>query len=811
MKKVLTIIFILNLSFFVVAQTSSITGTVNDESSGVPLVGASIQVKNTGVGTVSDSNGAYTLNIAPGAHIVVFSYVGYADAEEAVTLSTDQKITLNVSLSEGTLLDAIVVSSSKKPEKLTESPATIETLHAREIESYAGNPAELLARLKGVDYFRAGVIGSGINIRGYNNNFNSKNLQVTDGRISGLIATGLPYGPLNTTIKEDIERMEVILGPNATMYGPNAHNGLVNIITKDPRRSAGTTIALNAGNQKMLSARLRHAQVLSDQFAFKIVGEYSKGEEFEYTDSIYINRDTFPGNEGYAEIGADPAFEFLRTEASFIYSPSKKTDITASWGRSKSSYLSPTNVGRNRIEDWVINYYQLRLSTDHFFAQFVYDQSTTDSTFSIDSRSKAYYGAIDAGATHEVALANSFPKGTLFTDASKRISAEAQYNTSFGKLDFITGVQYRKDMANSKATYLLDGGESINQSQYGAYAHFTYKMNGGWRIIAAARADYHEVYEFNFVPKLGIVKVGDVGSWRLTYGKGIAAPTIFNLEADVFGGLLLGNAEGFTLIDGSKVDLQRVEKLQTIELGYRGQLAKNKVFFDANVYYNISEDFLSPFTIVGVATHRGDTPIEEVQALYAVWGGLVGTYVNFGKFNTYGFDMGLNYYFNDNFSTSFNYSYFGYSIDEKDLDNDFTKDGIVDFRDLLPNAPNHKANIAFNYFGDKFFGSAFFRWVQAYDYFSGFQIASQTHEGLTWRGVPIVEGARGADAFNYGPLGGFTTVDLNLGYKINDMFTIGASVSNLLDTEQKEFTASPPTGRLFGVEFKVNLGAIEPK
>ena len=69
---------------------------------------------------------------------------------------------------------------------------------------------------------------------------------------------------------------------------------------------------------------------------------------------------------------------------------------------------------------------------------------------------------------------------------------------------------------------------------------------------------------------------------------------------DLFGGLILGNAEGFTVFnaDGSgstrEVDRQRVEKLQTIELGYRGQVIPNKLFIDANAYYNISEDFLSP-------------------------------------------------------------------------------------------------------------------------------------------------------------------------------------------------------------------------
>ncbi|MEM1120963.1 MAG: TonB-dependent receptor [Bacteroidota bacterium] len=802
MKKFCLIFSLLVSSFSLFAQDGTLTGKVMD-SEGEPLIGANVQVVGTTMGTVSDLDGKYDLSLTPGDYTISFSYTGFGEITESVTIRSGQTTSFDATMEEGTFFDAVVVSGSKKAEKLTESPATIETILAEEIENYAGNPGELLARQKGVDYFRAGVVGVGINIRGYNNNFNSKNLQVTDGRFSALIATGLPYGPLNTTVKEDIERVEVILGPNSTLYGPNAHNGLLNIITKDPRRHEGTTIALTGGNQSQLSARFRHAQVLSDKFAFKVVGEYTKGDEFAWTDSVYI------GGEGFPEIFANPEFSFFRTEASAIYSPDKKTDITFNWGRSNSTYLSPTNVGRNSIKDWRINYYQLKFTTDNFFAQVVYDQSRTDSTYAIDNRTKAYFGGLAAGLSESEALANSFPKGTLFTDDSDRITGEAQYYNTFGNLDFIVGAQYRLDRANSRTTYLLDNGESINQTQVGAYLHLTYEMGNGWKGLAAARADNHEIYGFNLVPKLGILKIGDIGTWRLTYGRGIAAPTIFNLEADVFSGLLLGNGEGFTLADGSVVDVQRVEKLQTFELGYRGQLVKNKLFFDANAYYNISEDFLSPLTVIGVASLRGDTPIEQVQSGFGVWNGLVATYVNFGQFNTYGFDMGINYYFNDKWSTNLNYSYFGYSIDENNLDNDFDRNGVVNFLDLLPNAPNNKGGIGLNYKGDKLYGTVYVRMVEAFDYFSGFQVASRTYPDLTWRGAPIVENARGADAFNYGPLGGFTTVDVNLGYRINDIFTVGLAVSNLFDTTLREFTAAPPTRRLIGVDLRANLPAIK--
>lgn len=171
----------------------------------------------------------------------------------------------------------------------------------------------------------------------------------------------------------------------------------------------------------------------------------------------------------------------------------------------------------------------------------------------------------------------------------------------------------------------------------------------------------------------------------------------------------------------------------------------------------------------------------------------------------------MTYYFKPELSATLNYSLFDYSIDEDNLENDFDNNGTVNFLDLLVNAPNHKANLNIAYRGDKFFGSLFTRWVEEFDYFSSFQIASRSYPDLTYRGVPIVENARSADAFNYGPLGGFVTFDLSMGYHINDIFTISGTASNLFDTEQREFTAAPPTGRLIAFELKVNLPEIGKK
>lgn len=813
------------------AQTATLTGTVRG-AEGEALIGASISLETVSKGAITGDDGRYRIDgLSPGTYRIEATYVGFEGITQEVTLNAGETAEVNFELPSAVYYtDQVVISGSKRPEKITESPSTIVTVGAQAIEEYAGNPAELLARQKGVEYFRAGIATPALNIRGFNSNFNAKNLQVTDGRFSTLIATGLPFGPLNTTVKEDIERVEVILGPNATLYGPNAHNGLLNIVTKDPRETAGTTFVLNPGvngdGNSFFSARLRHAQVLNDKWAFKVTGEYTQATEFEWADSVFIDRvgafdslgNAIPDGqpEGYEELELDNGVEFLRAEASVYYSPTEDADIVFNYGHSNSTYLAPTNVGRNQIKDWRINYYQLKFNNEHWFAQAYFTTSRTDSTYSIDDRTKQYYRLLDAGFSDAEARGPlSYATGALFQDDSRRGNAEVQYNNTFGRVEMITGAQWQLDQANSRGTYLLDENEDdyININQYGAYLHLKLNLSDRWKVIAAARGDYHDVYEFNFIPKAAVLYTGQNGTFRATYGQGIAAPTILNMYGNLFNGLILGNAEGFTVAnaDGtfSEVPKQTVEKVQTFEVGYRGVLANNKLVFDANAYFNISRDFLSPVTVVGVATERGGVPMEEVQSGYAALGGLVATYINFGEVNTYGADFSATYYFTKQLSATVNYSYFDWSVDETNMDNDFNGDGVVNFLDILVNSPNHRGGFGLNYSGGKFYANGYVRWVQQFDYFSSFQIASQTHEGLTYRGTPIVEDARSTDTYNYGPLGGFATVDVGVGYKINDYFVVGASASNLFNQELREFTASPPTRGLYTVELRVHLPGIE--
>ena len=823
------------------AQGGGVRGRVTDIATKEPLPGVSVLIAGTTTGTSSGGGGEFSITgLKPGTYKVVLSYIGYESAPvRTVEVGTDMVDLGTLGLAQASVMAGeVVVSASRRPEKLTEAPATIDLITAKQIDELPSfNVGELLARQKGVDYIRTGVLGTGINVRGFNSAFNPKNLQMNDARLSTLIATGLPLGPLTSVVKEDIERIEVVLGPSAALYGPNAHNGLVNTISKDPRRSAGTTVALGLGNQSVFSGRFRHAQVINSKLAFKVTGEYTRGEDFAYTDTVYYTNSAFktaatttsPASPGIfhaeKEIDLDRTFKSLHGEAAVYYSLTDKADIIVSYGGNQSSFLGQTNAGRNQIKDWSVQYLHARYVSPRWFAQVYNTWSKTADTYAINQRTQNYLSFKDAGFSEDEARSRSFAeqwfgktptagvslkRGAVFKDASRRVNGEVQYNNTFGKFNLVVGSQYQRDMAFSEHTYLFDRDGDIIINQIGVYGQGELVLPGHFKLIAAARADQHDRYGFNFIPKGGIVWSLNDQNLRLTYGQGIAAPTILNLDGYLFGGLLIGNGQGFTLSDGTVIDKLKVETIKTVEVGYKGKVTP-KFFIDANAYYNRSQNFLSP--AINIATNgrkvvkRGNTPMSDVvPGTPEAGAATVLTYVNFGQVDTYGADLGLSYFFTNSLSLALNYSYFGFKLDRSDLNNDGNKDGKVTDTDLPINTPAHKGSLALNYSGKKLFGSVFGRYVQAYDFYSGINVAASANAELGVR-----ENARFGRTWNYGPLGGFTTVDVSAGYRLSSYLTASAQVVNVFDTKMREFVASPFIGRLYSAELKVMIPAIGSK
>lgn len=850
MRRLLTILGLFLLHTAVWAQTAvKISGKVTDSKTGEPLSGAAVSIRSTGSGTFTDQDGNYTLSVSkPGKITVAVTFVGYSDVIKQIDATGNTTLNVAMAASAG-IGDEVVVSASKRPEKITRAPASISVITARDLEqSSSFNIGELASKLQGVEFVRTGVNGVGFNARGFNNAFNAKILQMTDGRNSMMAGgSGLPVGIMNTVIKEDVERFEVVLGPNSALYGPNAHNGIANTITKDPRKYQGTTLVLGGGNQEVFSGRFRTATKINNKWAYKLTGEYTTGKDFEFQDSVYVGGSVYGPATSTPERVRNFQFRHMRGEAHLYYSVDSKSDLILSYGGSTNNFLAVNNVGRNQIRDWRFSYLQGRYVSPRFFAQLYYTWTNVGNSYGNVNYTRDFYnrtrstitdptnplfpalGRLDPDAAEQFAMRLGSQSGAGFKEMSGRLNAEAQYNWNFDQagVNVIAGVNYQNDRPNTFGTSLADGNQLIQVTQLGGVLQIEKTLPADIKLVGSARVDDHSVFGTLFAPKFAFVKGVPGGSFRVTWGRANAAPIILFQSANVFG-IVFGNGEGVSYIpNGGNVnsaptvtDKLKVETIGTWEVGYKGQIGK-KFYLDINGYYGSSENFLSPaISVGGRALRVGSIPVTHAAAFAGTTnsagvlsGGLFQTYFNYGQVAAYGVDLGTNVYFSDNVSWALKYSWFGSDIEKDNIKNDANRDGYVSLEEKSLNAPKNRIATSLNFSNlakGKMFLNISARWVQEFDFYSGSQIgtaAGKGRRGVVYGGInPLNNQPRNyVKNFDWGALGGFTTIDLSAGYKVNNMVSVGAGISNLFNVEQREFVGSPSIGRLFSAEIKVHV------
>ena len=172
----------------------------------------------------------------------------------------------------------------------------------------------------------------------------------------------------------------------------------------------------------------------------------------------------------------------------------------------------------------------------------------------------------------------------------------------------------------------------------------------------------------------------------------------------------------------------------------------------------------------------------------------------------------MTYSFNKFISIAIKYSWFDSDITKDDMKNDANGDKYVSLEETSLNAPNHRGFVGLSFQNlckQKLFVNISARILQQYDFYSGVQIGTEAGEGKrgkVYRGLDKNGQPRYyLKNFDWGPLGGFTTIDLSAGYKVNEKVTVNMSITNLLDKEQIEFVGSPSIGRLIMFELKVHV------
>ncbi|MBL7873696.1 MAG: TonB-dependent receptor [Cyclobacteriaceae bacterium] len=260
------------------AQSTSISGTVKDAGSGDALAGVNIVVKGRVIGTITSTSGEYslTVNQAPPFKLI-FSFIGFATQEIEVT---NPETKLDVNLEEQTLLgQEVVVSASRIEESILQSPVTIEKMDLLTIKQ-AATPDfyDALANVKGVQVNSGSLNLTSINTRGFATIANVRFVQLVDGMDTQAPLLNFPTGNIIGIGELDAESVELVPGAASALYGPNAFNGILIMKSKSPfeyqglsaQFKGGVTSSDAGGSDPFTQYSFRYAKAINNKFAFKL-------------------------------------------------------------------------------------------------------------------------------------------------------------------------------------------------------------------------------------------------------------------------------------------------------------------------------------------------------------------------------------------------------------------------------------------------------------------------------------------------------------------------------------------------------------
>ncbi len=283
-----TIIYVCTLLFGVFTYSQTIvSGTVIDQND-QPVLGANVIVVGKAVGTVTDFDGKFSFSVdqTPPFQITI-SNIGYTSVTRDIT-SNNQNLTVQLA-EEATALDEIVISASRTPERIFESPVTVERFGLKEIQNTsAPSFYDGLENLKGVDINTNSLTFKSINTRGFATFANNRFMQLVDGMDNSSPALNFVLGNLLGMTELDVQSVELLPGASSALYGANAFNGILFMRSKSPfdfqgistYAKSGFTSQEAAGDNAFYDFGIRAAHKFSDKFAAKVNFSYLRGTDW---------------------------------------------------------------------------------------------------------------------------------------------------------------------------------------------------------------------------------------------------------------------------------------------------------------------------------------------------------------------------------------------------------------------------------------------------------------------------------------------------------------------------------------------------
>jgi outer membrane receptor for ferrienterochelin and colicins len=523
------------------AQTGVIAGAVTDAESLRPLPSARVEAVVPGgrsVGSaLTNAEGRYRLTVPAGQYDVVVETVGYeALRRPGVSVAAGATVTLDLALrTSAFVLNPVQVTASRRQERATDAPARVEVVTEQDIRARpAVTPVDHLRSTPGVDVITQGVLSTNVATRGFNNIFSGSLHMLTDHRLAGVPSLRVNVMHFIPTTNEDLQRMEVVLGPGAALYGPNTASGVLHMITKSPLLETGTTVSVMGGERDILAGSIRTAHRVSDRVGFKLSGSLLRATEWQFVDPDERRErekfalDPFFRQDMINALGITPqdadqriALIGTRNEDIQRWSAEGRVDVNVTpelrtvlqaGVTGVGSGVELTGLGAGQVDDWRYTYYQARADWNRLFAQ-------------------VYLNASNAGDTYLLRT------GQPIVDESTLLVAQVQHGFTAlgGRQGFTYGADYFFTNPQTRGTINGRYEDEDETRELGAYVQSETSLSRHFDLVLAGRIDDHSALpDPIFSPRAALVfKPAEEQAFRLTFNRAFSTPSSLNQFLDL--------------------------------------------------------------------------------------------------------------------------------------------------------------------------------------------------------------------------------------------------------------------------------------
>ncbi len=539
---------------------------------------ATVRVRETEITATSDKLGKVELkNVPNGEQVIEIFSPGYANIELKLafplTDQTERTVLMTVTFEVG----EVTVSSTRTGREIENEPTRVEAIDEEEVdEKISMAPAN-------VSMVVSESTGIQVQQTSATSNTQSVRIQGLDGRYTQILKDGFPsFGGFSGSLSLleipplDLRQVEIIKGPNATLYGAGAIAGVVNFVSKEPTEKPVTTIVLNQTSALGTDFSLFHSKKFKS-FGYTFLGSGNYQREYDVDDDDFTE---LPRTKSFA------------INPKLFFSPSDKTRLSIgnalSYQKRTGGDIFAIRGNANGIHQYFENNNSFRNITTLNF-----DHAFDNGSRFVAKQSLAFF-------SRDLTIPNYRFKGKQFNSYT-----DLAYFRTIGKNSLVIGANAVYDRFSEDLFAANTLNRSETRTTFGAFIQDTVDLTDKLALEAGFRVDHSNSYGTFALPRVSLLyRFTDKFTSRVGYGLGYKTPSVFTEDAEE---LLFRNVVGI----GNTLKAERSQG-GTLDFNYNGNVGEkvgyslNQLFF----YTQITDPLVLELSTGGLYRFRNaDTPI----------------------------------------------------------------------------------------------------------------------------------------------------------------------------------------------------------